>query len=563
MPSPEAWRNVPKWAVKHSVSYSHETPKLKILTAAFINLLPASMSKHLSANNLTFSSLIAAVLPFPPPLSPKDGVDALPGPVASVHRALDQPDRQKRKFHSAPPFFQLSNRELLKRQFSTESLRPPAPQGRVRALLEESVVVAAVLSTGLLVWPAVVPVLRLLGSSFNQSLFNMLSMVSLEALVISMLFGSFRLMRPLHSTNSEHAPVLFGVIGGFKHMRIGVWRSLALFVIATLLMEMFMPAQDEDSSLIEFIFSNPNAASFLHIAIFAPVIEEVLFRGFVFSRLLVRVGALPAYLVSSLLFAVCHYSPGAPDKPLVAGVAGAVFASIYHCSGRLWIPIALHCCNNTAAWFAWVWTGPFPVRFLGAGHDDLSLLSAVTARERHLALAMYFRELSNNIQMKIAMLLPQGSRDQRLLSNGLISTQLSAHAEQAFDDLGGSGGDRISRKAFVVWLQQWPTFRKAVHSAAKVIAASEAPVSPAEFGALEAKVSGFVHEYQTDVARAWASAVCGPEARMTSADLQEASGLGRVGRQDDVTREQFRAFVLRQAITNQRDTLQFMLGLAK
>ncbi len=40
--------------------------------------------------------------------------------------------------------------------------------------------------------------------------------------------------------------------------------------------------------------------------VFAPIIEELVFRGVLFNRLKIRIGIVPAMLISSILFAIGH-----------------------------------------------------------------------------------------------------------------------------------------------------------------------------------------------------------------------------------------------------------------
>ena len=72
----------------------------------------------------------------------------------------------------------------------------------------------------------------------------------------------------------------------------------------------------------------------------APLVEELLFRGFLLHRLAHRWGTTSAVVASSALFAVLH---GEWIGHFLFGVA---MAALYLRTGRLWMPIAAHAINN-------------------------------------------------------------------------------------------------------------------------------------------------------------------------------------------------------------------------
>ena len=81
-------------------------------------------------------------------------------------------------------------------------------------------------------------------------------------------------------------------------------------------------------------------------AVVAPVVEEIYFRGWVFRALRERYGAPPAYLGSSLLFALVHLNVQA----LVPILAIALFlAYVYQRTGSIVPGIIAHAFNNALA----------------------------------------------------------------------------------------------------------------------------------------------------------------------------------------------------------------------
>jgi hypothetical protein len=81
-------------------------------------------------------------------------------------------------------------------------------------------------------------------------------------------------------------------------------------------------------------------------AIVAPIVEEIFFRGFVFAGLRDQYGWQKAAVVSSILFAIIHFTPTAV-VPIV--VLGYIFAYLYQRSGSIWPAILMHASSNALA----------------------------------------------------------------------------------------------------------------------------------------------------------------------------------------------------------------------
>ena len=88
-------------------------------------------------------------------------------------------------------------------------------------------------------------------------------------------------------------------------------------------------------------------ASFAFVAVlWAPLAEEVFFRGFIFSGLRGRLGFIGAAVASSLLFALLHLDPRV-IVPLF--VTGMLLAWVYYRTGSLWGPFVAHALQNGLA----------------------------------------------------------------------------------------------------------------------------------------------------------------------------------------------------------------------
>lgn len=80
-------------------------------------------------------------------------------------------------------------------------------------------------------------------------------------------------------------------------------------------------------------------------AIAAPLVEELIFRGYLYPIMKKYTGAWFALVTTSLLFGIIHVSL-VPFIPLA--VFGAMLVLLYEYTGTLWTPVIAHCIFNTA-----------------------------------------------------------------------------------------------------------------------------------------------------------------------------------------------------------------------
>ena len=101
-------------------------------------------------------------------------------------------------------------------------------------------------------------------------------------------------------------------------------------------------------------FHNANALNqrllFLQATVFAPIIEETIFRGLLFTALRDAWGKGVAILLSGLIFAAVH--PGMPGSLLPLWTLGIALAMVYSWRKSLAACIALHMTFNTLAFVA-------------------------------------------------------------------------------------------------------------------------------------------------------------------------------------------------------------------
>jgi len=92
----------------------------------------------------------------------------------------------------------------------------------------------------------------------------------------------------------------------------------------------------------------PQSYSIIRALVFAPFLEELLFRGIVLNKVKEKYSAIVAVLFSSTLFAVYHMDF---EQAILAFFAGLIFGYIYIKKGNLSIVILIHFLNNLAFFF--------------------------------------------------------------------------------------------------------------------------------------------------------------------------------------------------------------------
>ncbi len=168
-----------------------------------------------------------------------------------------------------------------------------------------------------------------------------------------------------------------------------LWRALGLIVLTLACFLLFSVIWGalfhvEEEKLLEKLGANETTTLLVLSAgltcVIAPVAEEFLFRGFIFTSLRNWRGVWPAALITGVLFGAVHAgsAPGIDLVPL--GVLGAALCLLYRATGSLYPCIAAHCINNTIAFGdleGWSWQIPV---LLVSALAVLALLALALAR---------------------------------------------------------------------------------------------------------------------------------------------------------------------------------------
>lgn len=151
---------------------------------------------------------------------------------------------------------------------------------------------------------------------------------------------------------------------GISAIGMGCGFLIAAFLLTIINNSIFLALgwQVQANQIIQLLKDLPSPAAFIFTAvILAPLVEESLFRGFLFAGFRQSYGWNKAALLSSGLFALAHVLPAAFIPTFILGYS---FSYLYHKSDSLWPGILMHFLVNAfgvLALFAYLYSGhPIP-----------------------------------------------------------------------------------------------------------------------------------------------------------------------------------------------------------
>ncbi|WP_236907344.1 lysostaphin resistance A-like protein [Clostridium perfringens] len=102
------------------------------------------------------------------------------------------------------------------------------------------------------------------------------------------------------------------------------------------------------SSLQDFIehneiFTGNTILAFISVVIFAPIVEEIIFRGIIFNEVAKYKGGAFPIIISALLFGLAHMQP---IQIVYTFISGLIWAFVYSKTHSLPIVMFLHMLNN-------------------------------------------------------------------------------------------------------------------------------------------------------------------------------------------------------------------------
>lgn len=209
------------------------------------------------------------------------------------------------------------------------------------------------------------------------------------------------------SVNTDYVPLSvpidkpdFGKIGVIATILLTIPLVFS-FNIITEPLTMWMDVPEFLKQFLVQVQSN-KISSFIAVAVFAPILEEVFCRGIILRGLLTHMSPSKAILWSALMFGLMHMNPW---QAIPAFMLGLLMGWIYYKTHSIWIVILIHFINNGFSYLITVFYPELPAE---TGFYDLipgmwyyiSYIAAFiyTALALHLMNKYYDKTISLKIQ---------------------------------------------------------------------------------------------------------------------------------------------------------------------
>ncbi len=179
--------------------------------------------------------------------------------------------------------------------------------------------------------------------SIELSIFGFFVFFSLIQFLIFILYIYYIVVIKYKCSLSVFNPVNYSFSELVKY---GLLSSLLVFgatFFAALVMFFLFPESAEPQAIVDFlVFAESNKEMILVVIVtvfFAPVSEELFFRGFLYKALRNRLPVGLAIAISSVIFGAVHFDL---YRFVPLFVAGVVLGHLYEKYKNLWIPIVAH-----------------------------------------------------------------------------------------------------------------------------------------------------------------------------------------------------------------------------
>lgn len=133
---------------------------------------------------------------------------------------------------------------------------------------------------------------------------------------------------------------------------VGYIVSLLGAVAVMFVMQLFLPAidwtQTQDVGFNNVVSSADRMVTFVALVILAPLMEELIFRGYLYGRLRGKMSALPAIILVSVLFGIMH---GQWNVGIVVGVMSVILCIAREMTGTIYAGILMHMIRNGVAFY--------------------------------------------------------------------------------------------------------------------------------------------------------------------------------------------------------------------
>jgi uncharacterized protein len=139
-----------------------------------------------------------------------------------------------------------------------------------------------------------------------------------------------------------------------------MFAAYGIFFAFAVVYGLLVPTETEQQVLQDIAAEKDTAiliAQGILVIAFAPISEEVFFRGFVFGGLRGRVGFWPAAIASGVFFGLIHLLGGSWEVIPPLAAFGVLLAWLYEKTGSIWPSVLMHALQNAIAFAVTVTAG--------------------------------------------------------------------------------------------------------------------------------------------------------------------------------------------------------------
>ena len=138
--------------------------------------------------------------------------------------------------------------------------------------------------------------------------------------------------------------ILLAPIGFIVFMIVAVF----VLMVFTSMLPSIDWSQKQDVGFNNLFTSLDFVVAFVSLVVVAPIVEEIIFRGWLYGKLRARISAIPAILAVSLLFGVMHMQWNVGVTVFVMSIAMCCMREI---TGTIWGGILIHMIKNGLAFY--------------------------------------------------------------------------------------------------------------------------------------------------------------------------------------------------------------------
>jgi membrane protease YdiL (CAAX protease family) len=134
-------------------------------------------------------------------------------------------------------------------------------------------------------------------------------------------------------------------VGGFVVAMIAILLVTAVVAIICPWIDM---EQAQDVGFENLAGFKDMMLAFVTLVVVAPLCEEIIFRGWLYGKLRARTWAMPAIILTSIMFGVAH---GQWNVGITVGVMSVIMCLIREMTGTIWGGMIIHMLKNGLAYY--------------------------------------------------------------------------------------------------------------------------------------------------------------------------------------------------------------------